>query len=47
MGQNGYLFVAFGAVALVLLALGAGLALLRDRFQEARSSIAEQWREWN
>jgi hypothetical protein len=45
--QNGYLFVAFGAVALVLLGLGAGLALFRDRFQEARSSIAEQWGEWN
>ena len=45
--QQGLLFVAFGAVALTLLALGAALALLRDRFQEARSSFAEQWREWN
>jgi len=45
--QQGLLFVAFGAVALSLLALGAALALLRDRFQEARSSFAEQWRDWN
>jgi hypothetical protein len=45
--QQGLLFVAFGAVALTLLALGAALALLRDRFQEARSSFAEQWRDWN
>ena len=45
--QNGYLFVAFGAVALVLLGLGAALALFRDRLQEARSSITEQWGEWN
>ena len=45
--QNGYLFVAFGAVALALLGLGAALALFRDRLQEARSSITEQWGEWN
>jgi hypothetical protein len=45
--QQRLLFVAFGSVALTLLALGAALALLRDRFQEARSTFAEQWREWN
>ena len=45
--QHGLLFVAFGSVALTLLALGAALALLRDRFNDARSSFAEQWREWN
>ncbi len=45
--QQGLLFVAFGTVAITLLALGAALALLRDRFQEARSSFADQWREWN
>jgi hypothetical protein len=45
--QQGLLFVAFGTVAFTLLALGAALALLRDRFQEARSSFAEQWRDWN
>jgi hypothetical protein len=45
--QQGLLFVAFGAVALTLLALGAVLALLRDRVQEARTTFAEQWREWN
>jgi hypothetical protein len=45
--QQTPLFVAFGAVALTLLALGAALALLRDRVQDARSSFAEQWREWN
>ena len=45
--QHGYLWVAFAAVALTLLGLGAAMALLRDRFQEARSSLAEQWQEWN
>jgi hypothetical protein len=45
--QQGLLFAAFGAVALVLLALGAFLALLRERFQGARTSFAEQWRDWN
>jgi hypothetical protein len=45
--QHGYLWVAFAAVALTLLGLGAAMALLRDRFQEARSSFSEQWQEWN
>ncbi len=45
--QQGLLFVAFGAVALLLLALGAALAMLRDRFQRAGGAVAAAWRDWN
>ncbi|GAC1659024.1 MAG: hypothetical protein NVS9B1_20270 [Candidatus Dormibacteraceae bacterium] len=45
--QSHLLFVAFGAVALVLLALGAAMALLRDQVQEARTGFSDSWRQWN
>ena len=41
------LFAIFGLLALLLLALGACLALLRDRIPEARTLLAKSWRDWN
>lgn len=45
--QSHLLFVAFGAVALLLLALGAAMALLRDQVLEVRAGFSDSWREWN
>lgn len=42
--QQGLLFVAFGTAALVLLAAGAALALLRERFQRTAGTA---WRDWS
>jgi hypothetical protein len=44
--QQGLLFVAFGTAALVLLAAGAALALLRERLGRAGGSVGAAWREW-
>ena len=44
--QGVALFVVFGAVALGLLAIGASLALLRDRLRANTSPVAS-WRDWN
>lgn len=42
--EQGLLFAAFGAAALFLLALGAALAGLRDRF---RGPVGAAWRDWS
>jgi hypothetical protein len=44
--QGVALFLVFGAVALGLLAIGAGLALLRDRLRANTSAFAS-WADWN
>jgi len=44
--QGVALFVVFGAVALGLLAIGASLALLRDRLRANTSPFAS-WRDWS
>jgi hypothetical protein len=44
--QGVALFLVFGVVALGLLAIGAGLALLRDRMRDSTSAFAS-WRDWS
>ncbi|HLQ62015.1 MAG TPA: hypothetical protein VK131_09140, partial [Candidatus Acidoferrales bacterium] len=41
------LWADFGLIALVLLAAGAVLALLKDRLGAARAELAQTWRDWN
>ena len=47
VAQTVPLFAVFGAVALVLLAGGATLALLRDRMGRARTDLTRRWTEWS
>ena len=44
--QAGYLFVAFGAVALVLLGIATALALSRDRYGPAAQGVRERLAQW-
>jgi hypothetical protein len=47
IAQAGYLFVAFGLVALVLLVAASGLALGRDRLGAAARGRREQLADWD
>jgi hypothetical protein len=40
-------WVVFFVVSIILLGLGAALALLRDRLPQARVRFGETWRDWN
>jgi hypothetical protein len=40
-------WAVFFAVSILLLGLGAALALLRDRLPAARLRFSDTWREWN
>ena len=40
-------WAVFFVVSIVLLGLGAALALLRDRLPEARLRFNDAWRDWN
>jgi len=46
VAEAGYLFVAFGAVALTLLVAAAGLALGRERFGPSAGGLREQLSHW-
>jgi hypothetical protein len=37
----------FFVVSMLLLGLGAALALMRDRLPEARLKFGDTWRNWN
>ncbi|MDR0359230.1 MAG: hypothetical protein LBJ87_07185, partial [bacterium] len=47
VAQTVPLFAVFGGVALVLLAGGATLALLRDRMGRARTDLTRRWAGWS
>lgn len=47
IAQAGYLFVAFGAVALVLLIVATGLALGRERYMSGTRGMREQLATWD
>jgi hypothetical protein len=47
VAQAGYLFVAFGVVALVLLAVATALALSRDRALAGARDVREQLAHWD
>jgi hypothetical protein len=47
VAQAGYLFIAFGAVALVLLALATALALSRERSLAGARGLREQLAQWD
>jgi len=47
IAQAGYLFVAFGLAALVLLVAASGLALGRDRFTTTTRGLREQLGQWD
>ena len=47
VAQAGYLFVAFGSVALVLLGIATVLALSRDRYEPAAQSVRERLARWD
>jgi hypothetical protein len=47
VAQAGYLFAAFGVVALVLLALATGLALSRERALAGARGMREQLAQWD
>jgi hypothetical protein len=47
IAQAGYLFAAFGAVALVLLAVATALALSRDRALAGARGVREQLAQWD
>jgi hypothetical protein len=40
-------WVVFFVVSIILLGLGAALALMRDRLPQARTRFGETWRDWN
>ena len=40
-------WAVFFVVSIILLGLGAALALMRDRLPEARLKIGDAWRDWN
>ena len=41
------LFIVFGLVAILLLSGAAALAVLRERFADARVAMARSWRDWS
>lgn len=47
VAQAGYLFVAFAAVALVLLVLATALALGRDRYRIGAQGMREEFAHWD
>ena len=47
IAQAGYLFVAFGAVALVLLIVATALALGRERYLSGTRGMREQLATWD
>jgi hypothetical protein len=47
VAQAGYLFIAFGAVALVLLAVATALALSRERSLASARGLREQLAQWD
>jgi hypothetical protein len=47
VAQAGYLFVAFGAVALVLLGIATVLALNRDRYGPGARGVRERLAQWD
>jgi hypothetical protein len=47
VAQAGYLFAAFGAVALLLLAVATALALSRDRALAGARGVREQLALWD
>jgi hypothetical protein len=47
IASAGYLFVAFGAVALVLLVVATGLALGRERYVTGTRGLREQLAHWD
>jgi hypothetical protein len=47
VAQAGYLFIAFGAVALVLLAGATALALSRERSRAGARGLREQLAQWD
>jgi hypothetical protein len=40
-------WAVFFVVSILLLGLGAALALMRDRLPEARLRLSDTWRNWN
>jgi hypothetical protein len=40
-------WAVFFVVSMLLLGLGAALALMRDRLPEARLKFGDTWRNWN
>ncbi len=47
VAQAGYLFVSFGAVALVLLGIATVLALSRDRYGPGAQGLRERLAQWD
>jgi hypothetical protein len=45
--QEAPLFIAFGLVAMLLLVGAAALAVLRQRFADARIAMTRSWRDWS